>query len=234
MLESGGGAHAQSAPAAATPSGTGGQAIPPKPAPSAPEEIVVKAQRLLVKEKNSPSAVTELGTAQIAQTGVGGSVATLLRQVPSVYVYQQGIGNNEPVLSIRGVRGLETAQTLDGVPMQDLLNGGTGAYLQNNVGGYFNLDQISNVSVYPGVAYPDQNTFGTIGGTIAYASKRPTDAFGMDVFGSVGSFGTYNEGFTLNSGRLDGPLGTGADAPKVMLQYSNLQTQGFIDNTAAR
>jgi iron complex outermembrane receptor protein len=178
--------------------------------------------------------VTELGAKQIAETGVGGSVATLLRQAPSVYVYQQGIGNNEPVLSIRGLRGLEVAQTLDGVPMQDLLNGGSGAYLQNNVGGRFNLDQISGVSIYPGVAYPDKNTFGTIGGTIAYDSKRPTNDYYVDVFGSVGSFQTFNEGFTINSGRLDGPLGTGDNAPKLLLQYSNLQTAGFIDYTPAR
>jgi iron complex outermembrane receptor protein len=222
------------APFAAMAQSTSTSALQPHVSQSAPESIIVRAQRLLVREKNSPSAVTELGAAQIAQTGVSGSVATLLRQAPSVYVYQQGIGNNEPVLSIRGTRGLETAQTLDGVPMQDLLNGGSGGYLQNNVGGYFNLDQISNVSIYPGVAYPDQNTFGTIGGTIAYGSKRPTNDMGLDVFGSVGSFGTYNEGFTANTGRMNGFLGTGDDAPKAVIQYSNLQTQGFIDNTPAR
>jgi iron complex outermembrane receptor protein len=70
------------------------------------ETITVRAQRQLLREKNSPSAVTELGAAQIQQTGVQGSVATLLRAAPSVNVYQQGIGNNEPVISIRGARGL--------------------------------------------------------------------------------------------------------------------------------
>lgn len=198
------------------------------------ESITVRAQRRLLREKNSPSAVTELGQAAIAQTGVQGSPSTLLRQAPSVYVYQQGIGNNEPVLSIRGARGLETAQTLDDIPMQDLLNGGSGAYLQNILGGRFNLDQISGVSIYPGVAYPDKNTFGTIGGTIAYNTIRPDNKFGVDLTGSIGSFGTYNEGFTLNSGRLDGWLGQGADAPKFLLKYSNEQTNGFIDYTPAR
>ena len=198
------------------------------------ESITVRAQRRLLKEKDSPSAVTELGQAQIAQTGVQGSVATLLRAAPSVNVYQQGIGNNEPVLSIRGTRGLETAQTLDDVPMQDLLNGGTGSFLQNIIGGRFNLDQISGVSIYPGVAYPDKNTFGTIGGTIAYNTLRPSNDRYVDVTGSIGSFGTYNEGFELNSGRLDGLLGTGNDAPKFLLKYSNLQTNGFIDYTPAR
>jgi len=198
------------------------------------ENIIVRAQRQLLKDKNAPSAVTELGEKAITQTGVGGSIATLLRQAPSVFVYQQGIGNNEPVLTIRGIRGLETAQTLDDVPMQDLLSGGTGGYLQNIIGGHFNLDQISGVEISPGVAYPDKNTFGTIGGTVSYASKRPENDFGIDVFGSVGSFKTFNEGFTLNSGELDGPFGTGDNAPKLLLQYSNLQTAGFVDYTPAR
>ena len=198
------------------------------------ESIIVRAQRQLLKDKNSPSAVTELGAKAIAQAGIGGSVASLLRQAPSVFVYQQGIGNNEPVLTIRGVRGLETAQTLDDVPMQDLLFGGTGAFLQNIIGGRFNLDQISGVSIYPGVAYPDRNTFGTIGGTVAYQSKRPSADPSIEVFGSVGSFKLFDEGFTLNSGAMDGVLGAGDNAPRVLLQYSNMQNAGFVDYTPSR
>jgi iron complex outermembrane receptor protein len=198
------------------------------------ENVVVRAQRQLLKDKNSPSAVTELGAAQIQQTGVGGSIATLLRQAPSVFVYQQGIGNNEPVLTIRGVRGLETAQTLDGVPMQDLLFGGTGGYLQNIIGGRFNLDQISGVQIYPGVAYPDKNTFGTIGGTVAYASKRPDADQSVEVFGSVGSFKLFNEGVAINTGAIDSPFGTGDNAARALLQYSNMQNAGFVDWTPSR
>jgi iron complex outermembrane receptor protein len=215
------------------------QSAAPEPA-KGEENITVRAAKRLLKEKNSPSAVTELGTKQIEAVGVSGSAASLLRQAPSVNVYQQGIGDNAPVLSIRGVRGLEVASTLDGVPMQDLLNGGTGANnggdpaLANNIGAYFSLPQIDGVSIYPGVAYPNKNTFGTIGGTIAYSTKRPSPDMGIDVFGEVGSFQTFKEGFTLNSGAVDGPFGTGENAPRVMLQYSNLQTAGFVDYTPAR
>ena len=196
-------------------------------------KVRAEYRRLLLREKNSPSAVTELGSNQIAQVGVQGSIATLLRQAPSINVYQQGVGNNEPVISIRGSRGLETATTLDDVPTQDLLNGGSGTFLSSIAGARFNLDQISGVSIYPGVAYPDKNTFGTIGGTIAYDSLRPSPDRFVDVTGSVGSFGTYQEGITLNSGLLDGAFGTGYDAPSFLLKYSNLSTQGFIDYTAA-
>ena len=210
------------------------------PPQTSTESITVRAARRLLKEQNSPSAVTELGAKQITAAGVSGSVSTLLRQAPSVYVYQQGVGDNAPVLTIRGVRGLEVAATLDGVPTQDLLNGGTGSNnggdpaLANNIGAYYNLDQIDNVSIYPGVAYPNKNTFGTIGGTVAYSSKRPSADLGVDVFGTVGSFGTYKEGFTLNSGPLDGPLGSGDNAPRVLAQYSNTQSAGYIDYTKSR
>jgi iron complex outermembrane receptor protein len=201
------------------------------PAPASDvEKVVVKAKRLLLKEKNSPSAVTELGHAQIAQEGTTGSTETLLRQAPSVYVYQEGPGENAPVFSIRGVRGLEVAETFDDVPMQDLLNGGrTGI-----IGSRFTLDQIDSASIYPGVAYPDKNTFGTIGGTIAFTPKQPEKDFSVDLFGSVGSFNTYETGLVLNTGALDGLLGTGDNAPRVLLTYTNLQTGGYIDDTAAR
>lgn len=202
-------------------------AQPPKPTQ---EQITVRAKRLLLKEKNSPSAVTELGRKQIAQEGTLGSTATLLRQAPSIYVYQTGPGENAPVFSIRGTRALEVAATLDDIPMQDLLVGGTTAF----VGNRFTLDQIDGVTIYPGVAYPDRNTFGTIGGTLAYTSKRPDPDFGVDVTGSAGSFDTYSYGVEINSGAIDGPLGNGENAPRVLLNYQNLASRGYIEHTPAR
>ena len=219
----------------------GQTAVPPaQGASTSSESITVRAAKRLVREKNSPSAVTELGEKQIQSVAASGSVATLLRQAPSVNLYQQGIGDNAPVLTIRGVRGLEVASTLDGIPMQDLLNGGTGANnggdpaLANNIGSFFSLSQISGVSIYPGVAYPNKNTFGTIGGTVAYDSLRPTADRGIDLIGEVGSFQTYKEGIVINTGGMDSPLGTGDNAARLLLQYSNLQTAGFIDYTPAR
>ncbi|GBR36199.1 TonB-dependent receptor [Neoasaia chiangmaiensis NBRC 101099] len=198
------------------------------------ESIQVRAMRRLLREKDSPSAVTEIGAAQIRQTGATGSVVSLLRNAPSVYVYQQGLGNNEPVMSIRGARGSETASTLDGVPMQDLLNGGAGGYLQNIAGGPFNMTQINGVSLYPGVAYPDHNTFGTIGGTVAYTTARPNDKRQLDVFGAVGNYNTWQEGMRADTGQMDGMLGHGVDAPKLMVQYDNMQNSGYIEHTPSR
>jgi len=219
--------------AADAPTSSGVAATLAQASTTATENVVVKAAKRLLREKNSPSAVTELGTAQIKANSPAGNPGTLLTQAPSVYAYSQGLGDNAPELTIRGLRGLEIASTLDGVPTQDLLAPG-GFYLAQNIGGLFTNSQISGVSLYPGVAYPDKNTFGTIGGTVAYASKRPTDDHYFDVTGTVGSYGTYKEGFEFNSGRIDSPLGTGDNAAKFLLQYNNFQTQGFIDGTPNR
>jgi iron complex outermembrane receptor protein len=202
-------------------------------ASSSTESVIVRAQKRLLKEKDSPSAVTELGSRQIAAVGAAASVATLLRQAPSVYVYSQGLGDNAPFLTIRGVRGLEIASTLDDVPIQDLLAPGS-FYLANNIGAVVTTNQISGVSVYPGVAYPDKNTFGTIGGTIAYNSKRPTDDPYFDAIGSIGSFGTWRAGFEGNTGAYDSVLGTGDNAIKALLNYQHFATNGYIDGTWSR
>ena len=201
------------------------------------EQILVKARLLLLKAQNSPSAATELGPRQISAAGVAGNTASLLRQAPSIYEYQYGLGDSTPEYSIRGVRGLESAETLDGAPMQDLLAPGITAIsdnLGNSIGNYFEINQISGVTIFPGVAYPDQNTFGTIGGTIAFDSKRPSDQQSLDVTGSVGSFQTWSEGFVLNTGALDGVLGSGDNAPRALLNYQNLQSAGFIDRLSTR
>ncbi len=196
------------------------------------ESILVKARKRLLQEKDSPSATTELGPRQISATGIGGSPATLLRQAPSIYIYQQGLGDSAPELTIRGVRGLESASTLDGVPIQDLLS--PGIAIADNIGGRVTLNQISGVSIYPGVPYPDNTTFGAIGGTVAYQSKRPADDYHLDLTGSIGSFGTFREGFELNSGAWNSPLGSGDNALRVLLNYQNLQNEGFIDFTGNR
>ncbi len=233
------GLRAQSLPSPATGSAQGAQYAQATTTTSTTtttgrtEDITVRAARRLQKEQNSPSAVTELGEKAIAAAGVSGSIATILRQAPSVNLYQQGIGDNAPVLTIRGLRGLEVATTLDGVPIQDLEAPGA-SYVSDNIGSYVSLEQISGVSIYPGVAYPNRNTFGTIGGTVAYDSLRPSNDPFVEVTGEAGSFQTFKEGILLNSGAYDSPLGTGDNAAKIMASYNNLKSAGFIDYTKSR
>lgn len=188
-------------------------------------------KELLLKEKNVTAAVSEISHDQIKAEGVQGSIQSLLKQTPSVNEYQQNIGQGVPVLTVRGVRNSQLAQTLDDIPLQDLLSGGQGSFLNNNIGSPITLGQISGSTIYPGVAPPDKSGFATIGGTIAYRTKRPTSDPYVEVFGGYGSFNTSNLGFELNSG----DIGTqGPNAPKVLLRYSHTYTDGYIDYTNGR
>ncbi len=195
------------------------------------ETIKKYYHELLLKERNIANAVSEVGKRQIQAEGVeSGSIQSLLKQTPSVNEYQQNVGQGVPVLTVRGVRNSQLAQTLDGIPLQDLISGGQGGFLQNNVGSPVTLGQISGTAVYPGVAPPDRQGFATVGGTIAYTTKLPTPDHSAELFGGYGSFNTSHAGFELNTGRI----GTGEDAPRALLRYNQEYTAGFPDGNSIR
>jgi iron complex outermembrane receptor protein len=231
---------AQSAPAPiiipATPA-TGNAPIIPGDA-TTPEAQAVHIQKikkfykeLLLKEKNIANAVSSVNQKQIEAEGTQqGSIQSLLKQTPSVNEYQQNIGQGVPVLTVRGVRNSQLAQTLDDVPLQDLISGGQGAFLSNNIGSPITLGQISGTTVYPGVAPPDKQGFATVGGTIAYTTKKPSDKPSAEIFGGIGSFDTSHAGFELNTGNI----GTGIDAPRALLRYNQSYTAGFPDGNSIR
>jgi iron complex outermembrane receptor protein len=222
---------AQTAPAASAASPAGSAATPAQNTQSI-QAIKVIYKKLLLKEKNVAAAVSHISKAQIAAEGTAqGSIQSLLKQTPSVNEYQQNVGQGVPVLTVRGVRNSQLAVTLNGlVPLQDLLSGGQGGFLSNNVGSPVTLGQLDSTTVYPGVAPPNKQGFATIGGTIAYQSKRPTADPYIKIFGGIGSFNTSKAGIEINTG----DLGKGPDAARAILRYSQSYTSGFPDNNNVR
>ncbi|WP_414039633.1 TonB-dependent receptor [Acidithiobacillus sp. M4-SHS-6] len=193
------------------------------------KEIKKKYERLLVGERNIASAMSVIGPTQIKHASSAESIYSLLKQTPSVNEYQQNIGPGTPVLTVRGVRMTQLAQTLDGIPMTDLLSGGQGAYLNNNVGTIISNGQISGIHVYPGVAPPDRGGFATVGGTVSYTTKTPPKKRYADIFTKVGSFSTDTYGFDASSGKIPG-----TDGLRIYTRLSQTQTNGYIQNTPAR
>lgn len=189
-------------------------------------------RELLLKEKNIPTTVSVISKTQIESEGTQtGSIQSLLKQTPSVNSYQQNIGQGVPELTVRGVRNSELAQTLNGlVPLQDLLSGGQGGFLANNIGSPVTLGQLQGTDVYAGVAPPDKQGFATVGGTISYTSKKPTAHPYAEVFGGIGSFDSSNAGFEINTGNI----GTSVDAPRALLRYNQSYTSGFPDKNSIR
>lgn len=77
-------------------------------------------KELLLKEKNVAAAVSVVNKTDIDAVGTTGSLQSVLRQTPSVNTYQSGIGQNEPVITVRGVPNTQLAYSLDGIPLQSV------------------------------------------------------------------------------------------------------------------
>ncbi len=194
------------------------------------QEVHIQYKKLLLRQKDIPNAVSELGQKQIQSANpTVGSIQTLLTQSPSVVAYTQSVGQNNPTLAIRGVASNQLAETLDGVPINDLINGSGNYLTTGQFGSPVTLDEISGVTIYPGLAPPAKQGFGTTGGTIAYTTLQPTDKRSATLEGGYGTFDTSHFGFTLNTGKLsDSP-----DAGKAMILYDQSYSGGYVDNTAA-
>jgi iron complex outermembrane receptor protein len=198
------------------------------------DTVHIRYKKLLLREKDIPNAISTLTEKDVQKTNpTTGSIQTLLQLTPNVVAYSQQPGQDETTLAIRGVRNDELAETLDGVPINNLLEAGgadgSGGYL-SPPGSPVTLSEISGATVYPGIAPPDHQGFGTVGGTIAYTTKQPTDDRYEEIEGGLGSFDTQHFGFTLNTG----DIGTGPDAAKALLTYDQSQTAGYVSNTPAQ
>jgi len=195
------------------------------------QKVKIQYKKLLLREKDIPNAVSELTQKQVQSANpTTGSIQTLLTQSPNVVAYSQQLGQDNTTLAIRGVRNDELAETLDGIPINNLLIGSGDYVSDGSVGSPVTLNEIDGVTIYPGLAPPDHQGFGTVGGTIAYTTKQPTDDRYAELEGGFGSFDTQHIGFTINTGKI----GDGPDAPKALLLYDQSQTAGYVDNTPAQ
>ncbi len=193
------------------------------------ERIRKVYQALIQREKDIPTAVTELGAKQIKQNGVVGSIQSLLTQAPSVNSYQQGVGQQSPELTIRGVEDSQLASSLDDIPIQSLINGGTTGTQVGQASSFVTNDELGSVNIYPGIAAPDNQGFNALGGTVAYETKKPTADRNFLVEGGVGSFNLWHGGFEANSGALGG-----VDGLRILLHYDQSYNGGFQDYTPSR
>lgn len=193
------------------------------------EKIRKFYKALLLKERNVAAAVSVIKKTDIDAVGQTGSLQTVLRQTPSVNTYQSGIGQNEPVITVRGVPNTQLAYTLDGIPLQDLLSGGLGNFLTDSIDSPVTTGQTEGSTVYPGVAPPDRQGFATVGGTISFSTIQPTDKPYAELFGGYGSFNTSHAGFQINSGTIK-RLGN----LKMLLRYDTGFTDGYLSNNTTK
>lgn len=184
-------------------------------------------EKLIAAERNIPSVVNAVPEDSVKHASGSSSMYSLLNETPSVNEYQQNIGPNTPVLVVRGVRMSQLAQTLDGIPLQDILYGGQGAFGSFNVGNVTTNGELAAINIYPGVAPPSRQGFAAVGGTIAYTTRKPSAKPYAEFTTKVGSFGTNELSTDLNTGAIGG----GIDGTRALFYYGHVSSDGYILHT---
>ncbi|MEY2336533.1 TonB-dependent receptor [Acidithiobacillus ferrianus] len=181
-------------------------------------------------------AVTSVNNVSSSSASPNGSIQSILRKVPGMNVLSSGPGNLSTATSsqftFQGFKSSQIAQNYDGVPITNPFDGGTGGTNNNHAYTPLTLGQISGVKVYSGANTPSQNGINSLGGTIDYLSKKPTNKFYAEISTEGGKYsglgGSTTESATINSGVL--PLA----GTKIIASYSYTDAPSFMRNVYAR
>jgi outer membrane receptor protein involved in Fe transport len=132
------------------------------------------------------------------------SLQTMLNTQPSIYATTGGPNGMNTNIKFRSFADGEFGETVQGVPLNDIFNGGVMSQADNRNNVLFTPRDVDAVDIYRGVNNPAVNTYNSLGGTINYTLRQPTDTFGGDVGVDGGSFNTFDYHATVNTGDIDG------------------------------
>ena len=158
-----------------------------------------------------------------ASPGPGTSMQTLLNTQPSIYAVTGGPNGMNTNIKFRSFVDGEFGETIEGVPFNDLFNGGVTFQADNRNNVVYIGRDIDSVNIYRGVNNPDVNTYNSLGGTINYNLRQPSDTFGGDVGVDGGSFNTLEYHAQVDTGDIDGI--------KQTLSYERDFSSGWLNYT---
>ncbi len=132
------------------------------------------------------------------------SVQSLLERTPSINVRTPAANGVRTNITFRAFSSGQFSETFDGVPINDPFNGGTTntASTRNNIP--LTLANVDSVHLYRGINNPAVTSYNSLGGTIAYHPRMPSDKANASLTLGGGSFHTWLYGLTANTGSLGG------------------------------
>ena len=184
------------------------------------QEVVVNGVR---GQKDAPFATANIKKQQLQEfSKTGRELPMLFAQTPGVLAWgENGLGTGTSHMRIRGAGDSRINVTLDGVPLNSPEDQ---CVFWANMNSYGSL--LGSVQVQRGVG-SSTNGDGAFGGTVALASKAPSETPSLEISSSYGSYNTFNVGGSFSSGLmwnhwiLDGA-------------YHETNTDGYIHGTSGR
>ncbi len=158
------------------------------------KEVTVVAD--VARSRQTPVAFVNVLPAKIEEQLAGRDLPMVLNATPGVYATQQGGGDGDARISIRGFSQRNVAVMLDGIPVNDMENGAV--YWSN----WFGLDAVTRtIQVQRGLG-ASKLSIPSVGGTINILSKGIDDKRGGNIKQYFGSDMALRTSIGLTSGKL--------------------------------
>ncbi|MDG1334387.1 MAG: TonB-dependent receptor plug domain-containing protein [Crocinitomicaceae bacterium] len=178
------------------------------------EEVEVIAQ--LVKDRKTPVAVSNIGTKEINEELGSQDLPMILNSKPGVHATQQGGGDGDARITIRGFDQRNVGVMIDGVPVNDMENGAV--YWSN----WFGLDQItSQIQLQRGLG-ATKLAMPSVGGTMNIITMSTGGKRQIKVRQEYGAGNFLRTSLSYKSGALKNGWG-------VLASASYKQGDGWVD-----
>jgi hypothetical protein len=181
------------------------------------EEVKVTSS-FIKDERKTPVSVTNIDPKKIQEELGSRDIPMLLNATPGVYATQQGGGEGDARISVRGFSQRNVGVMIDGVPVNDMENGAV--YWSN----WFGLDAITGgIQVQRGLG-ATKISMPSVGGTINILTQGLTSKKKISFKQEFGSGNLWRTTIGYNSGLLKGGWG-------ITLAASFKKSDGWVNGT---
>ena len=151
----------------------------------------------VARTRETPVAFTTILPEEIEQNLAGQDIPMLLNRTPGVYATEQGGGDGDARITIRGFSQRNVAVMLDGIPVNDMENGWV--YWSN----WFGLDVVTrSIQVQRGLG-ASRLALPSVGGTINIITKGIDNQRSLIFQQGVDNYGKLVTNLGFNSGQLN-------------------------------
>ena len=174
-------------------------------------EVVFKMETVVLQEaqvvadiaieRETPVAFSNIKPLQIQEELGSQPIPMLLNSTPGVYATQAGSDDNGPSISIRGFKQRNVSVLIDGIPVNDMENGGV---FWNN---WFGLDLVTQTMQVQRGLGASKLALPAIGGTVNIVTVGIENKKKTSVKQELGSFGMTRTTLGHTTGRLAGGWG---------------------------
>lgn len=180
------------------------------------DEVIITAD--YARSRETPVAFTNVSPAKIEEELAGQDIPIILNSTPGVYATQQGGGDGDARITIRGFDQTNLAVMIDGIPVNDMENGWV--YWSN----WFGLDAVTRTMQVQRGLGASQLALPSVGGTINILTKGIDSKSQTSIKQEIDSQGKLRTSLGYTSGKLKGGWG-------LTLAGSYKRGNGWVDNT---